>query len=506
MDFDAAYIVSDLHLGGKSGKQMFSAGETFRKFCRTIASDVSKTGRTLLLINGDFVDFLAEEKASYWNGDKAAGQLKSMSKRAGLKQVFEGLQSFVSKTDAHLVVVLGNHDLELALPDVRKEFIKIVSQDREVRKSRIEFAFDGWGYRFHVGRATALATHGNEVDSFNFTRFDILSQIIQEQAIFGESQVAKTWKPSAGTAFVIDAINPIKQQFPFVDLLKPEKVTFLALTLLAPKNLAAADEFAELLASSKYNEFVRPTSERRFLSAGDVVPEFATQSHCSTTVLEALAHRYVRNPNLDIEDLILTDEDELLGVSDWVESARRTMSNLFDDGIEMVNRAGKWVLNQTTIAAKKTHALAMRNAVRPFLATESFHVASPGKHDRKILKMVRGSYDVVFTGHTHVRRFCDIADRDTHLVNTGTWAGLMRLTNSDVASSSRFQEFYELLLSGTRADIQRSRWFRNECPVGVMRKQSRTRTELKLARVDQSTGKILDRDHLGNEYEISINK
>lgn len=503
MNFDVAYLVSDLHLGGERGQQMFSSAKAFKDFCKVIASEVKKGDATLLLVNGDFVDFLAEKGASYWNGAHAASQLRGMSQRSGLKLVFDGLKHFVSKEGTRLVFVLGNHDIELALPDVREELVRLLTGGQERRQARVEFAMDGWGYRFEVGAARALATHGNEVDPFNFTRYDILSQIIHEQTYFGESQVAKKWKPSAGSAFVVDAINPLKRQFPFVDLLKPESVSFLTLTMLAPKSLAMADEFVSLLADAKRNEASRPSSQRRFLSGGDPDSQI-TNAKKSATVLEAMANRHVRYDQLEIDDLILSGEDGLLGVADWVDAARESVAGLYREGIQWVEQAGRWVISEATDSARRVHSEALRKAIAPFIASESFHVSRLGDPDRQVLKMIRGSYDAVFTGHTHVRRFCEDPERNMTLVNTGTWAGLLQLSDSDIASATEFGAFYRLLSKESRSALKSSRWYRDECPVAVMRKLSQTKTELRLARFDPANRAIDPQDHLGREYSKTI--
>ena len=70
-EFNRAFVVSDLHLGGVAGFQMFSAGIQFKKLCENIAALTNNDNPTLLLINGDFVDFLAEPDANYWNGTTA---------------------------------------------------------------------------------------------------------------------------------------------------------------------------------------------------------------------------------------------------------------------------------------------------------------------------------------------------------------------------------------------------------------------------------------------------
>ena len=447
---------------------------------------------TLLLINDDFVDFLAEHNATYWNGEKAVEFLTRISKRSELKPVFEGLQAFVAKPGAHLVITLGNHDLELTLPEVRAELVRILMNGVENRRSRIEFAFDGWGYRFRVGQAVALATHGNEVDEYNFTRYDILNQIIHEESLYGRSLAAQGWKPNAGTVFVIDAINRIKKEYPFIDLLKPEvPVAFLALTVLAPSNLAVAEDVGRMKANSSSNEKTRPSSERRFLGSGitaDALPAIsgkAVGTDAKTYFLEQRVSRYIHDPALNIDDLIYgSDNEAVLGLTDWVQGAKSAISGMIDDGVGRIRSASGWVMDRATEAGKAAHAAAIRAALVPFVETESFDVGTLGTSDKALSKTIRDDYDVVFAGNSHVRRFYARGHgKRGHYVNTGTWAGLMRLIPENLVSNSVFRPIYAIMASGDRKALINSAWVSQERPVAVLERNGK-QTKLGLYRVD----------------------
>src|SRR5580658_315329 len=67
------YVISDLHLGGRPaaagdpasrGFRMCTRGDALAGFIRSLAERPSGTTRTELVINGDFVDFLAETDKS----------------------------------------------------------------------------------------------------------------------------------------------------------------------------------------------------------------------------------------------------------------------------------------------------------------------------------------------------------------------------------------------------------------------------------------------------------
>jgi hypothetical protein len=57
--FDELYSISDLHLGGEPGFQIFGSGKELAWLIRHLGAERPERTRVALVINGDFVDFLA---------------------------------------------------------------------------------------------------------------------------------------------------------------------------------------------------------------------------------------------------------------------------------------------------------------------------------------------------------------------------------------------------------------------------------------------------------------
>ena len=91
--------------------------------------------------------------------------------------VFVALQRLLKTPDRQLLVNLGNHDLELALPWVRAHLTQRLTGGDEAARARLVWVTDGTGVRCRVGNATVLCLHGNEVDSWNVTDFEQLRRI-----------------------------------------------------------------------------------------------------------------------------------------------------------------------------------------------------------------------------------------------------------------------------------------------------------------------------------------
>ncbi len=72
--FDELYVVSDLHLGGPPGFQIFNSGLQLQRLIRHLGAPATNK-KVALLINGDFVDFLAERPSTHFDPAGAIGKL-----------------------------------------------------------------------------------------------------------------------------------------------------------------------------------------------------------------------------------------------------------------------------------------------------------------------------------------------------------------------------------------------------------------------------------------------
>ena len=252
------YIISDLHMGGKPpeegddkpirerdpGFQMFPK-ESQKRLVQFIEY-LCKEGRKgqgdaslELVINGDIVDFLAEENppdpaadltaspqfdAFTQEPEEALKKFKRIVERNQL--VFSALQKFCE--DGHrLTMLLGNHDLELATPIVRKALLDAVTKGKP---ALVEFIYDGQAYQI----GDLWIDHGNRNDGWNLISHDSLRRYRSARSR-GEM---RSFQPPPGSHLVVDVMNSLKQRYRFLDLLKPENEAVLPiLVALEPKVL-----------------------------------------------------------------------------------------------------------------------------------------------------------------------------------------------------------------------------------------------------------------------------
>jgi len=210
--FDELYVISDLHLGGLPGFQIFNSGAELQRLINYLrAFPLEKT--IALLINGDFVDFLAERPSRHFDLVDAVVKLDRIVQDPAFAPVWKALQKFAGTANRCLIINLGNHDLELALPWVRAHLLKVLSDGNEAARGRIILAFDGTGFLCQVGNAEVLCVHGNEVDNWNVADYETIRRIGRDIV---QGRPVESWIPNAGSQLVIEVMNDLKRHYPFI--------------------------------------------------------------------------------------------------------------------------------------------------------------------------------------------------------------------------------------------------------------------------------------------------
>src|SRR4051812_28981967 len=160
---DEAYVVSDLHLGGAAPFQIFREGPALA----ALIDGLGRKGagmRCALVINGDFVDFLAERPARHFDAEGAVAKLRRIASDPAFAPVFDALRAFVGAPGRVLAITLGNHDVELALPWVRQALQDLLCGGDEARAGRLAWSLDGEGVLLRIGSGAGprvLCVHGN---------------------------------------------------------------------------------------------------------------------------------------------------------------------------------------------------------------------------------------------------------------------------------------------------------------------------------------------------------
>lgn len=453
--FDELYVVSDIHMGGEPGFQILREGPRLGAFIRHVAA-VRPGERVCLVLNGDVIDSLAEPAI---DGYIAARNAEAMMARIYADPTFEpvwsGLAEFVRAPGRHLVIAVGNHDIELALPGVMRSVREHVTGGDAAADAALQFATHGEGFSCMVGGSRVFCTHGNEVDAFNSVDFDQLAQLGNALNAAREPDMAK-WEPNAGTRIVIDVMNRIKRQHPFIDLLKPEtKAAVGVLAVLAPDELGRSLWRRQTVDIAKsWHTGSRRVSDLLSASgaeASEVVPphqgaELLADAFLGENLKQVVGGA-VRTPAG--EDMLLQVERDLhagRAPPDGEDVEAGTLG-AFDGTIRLF-------VDLITGAPKEE---ALRAALKDWLAgDDTFELTTRDGTFEQIVPRVGPEVHFIVTGHTHLQRAIPFgAGNNRYYYNCGTWIRLLRFTPEvlDQAHEADFHALYQVLASGRMEDI-----------------------------------------------------
>ncbi|MFO0607185.1 MAG: metallophosphoesterase [Polyangiales bacterium] len=418
-DFDHVHVVSDLHLGGEPGYQIFGQTRALAAFIDHVAA---APGRGALVINGDFVDFLACARPTpprYLDVDGACAKLDLVVER--FAPVFAALQRLVARDDKRLVVALGNHDVELALPEVQARLAAHLAAP----PGRLTLWHDRDAWQCTVGGRRVWCAHGNEVDPWNVVPRDDLAALADARARGAPYE----WRPNAGTRLVVDVMNPVKASYAWVDLLKPETVIVPGILYALPERPAAnLSAFARVLARLAWDRGRRAAG---FLSDEDAPDDdealarllreggYDAPARSGDAWLAQAADDFARGARAEE---FVPDDDGTLGAWDDLRFAADVAVGV-DDGPERLRRAlGRYLAGDDT-----------------------FRHDADDDTARAVDQLAPEEADVVVAGHTHLHRMLPRRHGGGVYFNSGTWIRLMRLTPEQLATPAAFAPVYAAL-------------------------------------------------------------
>lgn len=354
-----------------------------------------------LVIAGDFIDFLAVEPFAAWTPDPAAARqkLERTMGSAAFSPVFDTLAG-VAAAGCGITVLIGNHDLEMALPSVQAA----LRERLQAGWRRLRFVDDGRACRY----GGALIEHGNRYDGANRNDWAGLRALASQESR-GEAQTVQV-KVSAGSEIVHRVVNPLKASYPFIDLLQPSG-ELLALLLLAfePALKRHWRKIGRLLRGGwrqvTYTEL--PPGELRFAAAG-------AAGDWDEELAEAFGEDYEILHREATGDAYREAAFEAAGEWWSALSSHEGLAALLDAGRPVPGER----LRQ--IRATLSRLLPQGDELGPGGPCGHY-----GEHARRLREARDGDVEVVIMGHTHLARHLGPADRAGY-INTGTWADIVR--------------------------------------------------------------------------------
>lgn len=385
-----------------------------------------------LVIHGDFIDFLAEKPYASWTPEEptALDKLSAVFRKSSA--LFDRLAHCVGRIQ-RLTLLLGNHDIELALPKVRDALLRRLGTDSH----RCVFVCNNETYR--VG--DLLIEHGNRYDSWNAIDYDGLREIVSCTSR-GEIPPEEL-RICPGSELVHEVMNPLKERYHFIDLLKPEdQLVVLLLSAFEPG--LRRDIPIIFNASSSYAQEIYRRA-RWWLSDRSPAPG---QRHLVAGEAE----------EIDLSPEISEAFSDVLAIAGPLQGAgnERRWQRFFlkdpQDGLQARFSRGESI-DDKTLLKLKTALRAKLKSDRTFDANNS-----DDQYCKAAAAMIaKGLATVVVMGHTHLYR--DVKIEGGRYLNTGTWADLIRLDQAlladDKAASEQFLDWLRRLSTNQLEGIRK---------------------------------------------------
>lgn len=454
--YSELYVVSDIHLGGRRDAQdnfqIFNRGERLGNLIRYIAEQ-RLDENVALVLNGDIIDSLAEDEVpGYVALDSGTAQrmMTHICRDPAFTPVWKSLADFVKTPKRHLVFVVGNHDIELALPIVEDFIRNQLAEENENAQARIHFATHGGGFACRVAGARVFCTHGNEIDEWNYVDYSGLGQLANAINAGRAVEPAK-WKPNAGTRLVVDVMNTVKRRYPFVDLLKPEVAAVASVLLALDKEVFKQVDFEDFLPVLQ-GKIRGGLVTKNLLGPGET--DFATVSSAAVAeeaaaqLLGASFHQAVQEKRQGRRD---ASEDDLLlaaeeAVAEGESASAMVESQSAQDTLGVWDIVSGWV----GLVSKEE---GLRRALKDWLKDDqTFDVDNQDDYSKAMQQRVGNQVDFVITGHSHKPRALTF-NGNRYYYNCGTWIRTLRLTSEVLDNAEAFERIVWPALKSGKLDV-----------------------------------------------------
>ncbi len=211
-------VISDLHLSaGKMIKGKRNLLEDFHydneliDFLTYYSSGDYEDIAVELVINGDFLDFLAVPYVEFYDDEfwsEKAGLAKLKMIMSAHKGVMDALKSFLSGKDKRVVYIIGNHDAEFVFDSLKTEFLSYFGDD---------------SFKISLSNSINNHTPTKGVSILHGHQYEIAHDFDQENAVIETLNGEKYFNPPWGSYYVTNVINKYKQERSFINAVRPIK-------------------------------------------------------------------------------------------------------------------------------------------------------------------------------------------------------------------------------------------------------------------------------------------
>lgn len=448
-EYDEIHVISDIHMGGNQlDFQILRETKRLANYISWIGRQ-RPDGRVALILNGDVIDTLAEDIRGYVAVDEAVAILQRIMKDPSFSGIWNALADFVKSEGRTLIIIIGNHDIELSFPTVQHLIVSYLAGADLAARARIEFSTTGAGYTCTVGNARIYCTHGNEVDAWNYNRYEDLAKVGRRLNV-GRSLDPSEWYPNAGTRMVREVMNDVKRRFAWIDLLKPETSAAIGtLLVLDPSQMSKIGKLLSIVGEKVQGQkqVDQRLSAEGFQQPSQDVPMPFNANNLLGPNLKAgiLGAKAPGQRNAD--EMLLAAEESFNQPNANIAAADSTLGTpqlIFDSLTGWLRGVGK--------------DEALRRALKDWLANDkTFDISDQDDTYKQVTAAVGPSIDFIITGHTHLERAIDMGG-GRYYFNTGTWIRLLQFTEAMLKDSSSFKPVYDVLMNGEMEAIDHAKF------------------------------------------------
>lgn len=211
-------VISDLHLSaGKMLKGKRNLLEDFHydneliDFLNYYSTGQYADIEVELVINGDFLDFLAVPYVEFyddefWSEKAALAKLKMIMEAH--EGVLDALKDFLKAPGKTIVYIIGNHDAEFVFDSLKEEFLAYFGEHaKSITLSN--------SISTHIPTKGVCIQHGHQYERAH--EFD------QENAVIETLSGERYFIPPWGSYYVTNVINKYKQERSFINAVRPIK-------------------------------------------------------------------------------------------------------------------------------------------------------------------------------------------------------------------------------------------------------------------------------------------
>src|SRR5262245_45294891 len=446
--YDELHVISDLHMGGdRVDFQILRETKRLASYIRWVTAQRPEN-RVALVLNGDIVDTLAEDVGGYIAVDNAVATVERIMNNPSFADVWTALGEFVRAPRRTLVLAVGNHDLELALPPVQRSIAQRLAGEDLAARARLEFSTLGAGHACLVGSARVFCTHGNEVDKWNYVRYEDLSRLARRLNA-GRTLAPSDWEPNAGTKMVKDVMNEVKRRYAWIYLLKPETQAAVGvLVVLDPSQVGKITRLPGIV-----GELVRGGREFEGRLGADAAVAPRPASAGAASIDQLLGANVAQGLKLGVQGGPRgpggTADDMLMEAEVNYRSAPvpgRTEDETLGTGRLVWDRMTGWING-----VGKEEAL--RRALLDWLVDDqAFHIDDRDETFQNVTKSVGSGIDIIVTGHTHLERAIDMGGGRFYF-NCGTWIRLLQFSRAVLSKPESFAPVFAVLEDGRMSAI-----------------------------------------------------